>query len=324
MLVVCLRVCCVACAEPAVTVALGADLFRDGVKPMWEDPGNADGGKVVVRVKKGLSSHYWEMVLLAIIGGQLEPADDVCGAVLGVRFHEDTLSIWNKDANNVAGCKMLSDSLVHVLNLPGSRRLEYKCHDRSKRVPKSAGSGAGSAAAPSGPGGLFSRRSPMGPKAVSGPAGPVSTGDPALDLASGSSADAGDRRRRWGTSGGGDGRPPWARGRGDRSNAASGGAPGAAAASSSGGGGGGGGGGGSGGGSGGGLFAGGAGAAGNGGSGAVDGSGDAHRGSWSSKDKGRDLDFGALRDGGGRGAARSATGGGEGGAVEDGWHTVGR
>ena len=30
--------------------------FRDGIKPTWEDPGNAKGGKWIIRLPKGLAS----------------------------------------------------------------------------------------------------------------------------------------------------------------------------------------------------------------------------------------------------------------------------
>jgi len=33
-------------------------MFRSGIKPTWEDPNNAKGGKWIVRLKKGLSSQY--------------------------------------------------------------------------------------------------------------------------------------------------------------------------------------------------------------------------------------------------------------------------
>jgi translation initiation factor 4E len=43
-------------------------LFKDGIKPTWEDPQNQKGGKWMVRLKKGLASRYWEDLILAIIG----------------------------------------------------------------------------------------------------------------------------------------------------------------------------------------------------------------------------------------------------------------
>jgi len=72
-------------------------IFKDGIRPVWEDEANKRGGKWVVRLKKGVADRYWEDLLLAIIGDQfMEAGDEVCGAVLSVRSGEDVLSVWTK------------------------------------------------------------------------------------------------------------------------------------------------------------------------------------------------------------------------------------
>lgn len=38
--------------------------------------------------------------VLAMIGDQLDFGDSVCGAVLSIRFGEDILSIWNRNASD--------------------------------------------------------------------------------------------------------------------------------------------------------------------------------------------------------------------------------
>ena len=75
-------------------------LFRDGIKPMWEDIQNRSGGKFTLRMKKAGVAAIWEETLLAIIGEQLEGNEDVCGAVLSIRYHDDNLSVWHKTADN--------------------------------------------------------------------------------------------------------------------------------------------------------------------------------------------------------------------------------
>jgi hypothetical protein len=61
--------------------------FREGIKPTWEDPSNAKGGKWIVRLPKGLASRFWEEIILALIGAQFTgvPDGEICGAVLSVR-----------------------------------------------------------------------------------------------------------------------------------------------------------------------------------------------------------------------------------------------
>jgi hypothetical protein len=43
-------------------------LFKEGIKPMWEDEANKRGGKWIIRLKKGSSSRCWENLVLAILG----------------------------------------------------------------------------------------------------------------------------------------------------------------------------------------------------------------------------------------------------------------
>lgn len=56
--------------------------FKAGVKPEWEDPTNKDHG--CLQVRKALSpsqlDHYWQNLLLALIGESLDPADVIAGA----------------------------------------------------------------------------------------------------------------------------------------------------------------------------------------------------------------------------------------------------
>lgn len=55
----------------------------------------------MIRVKKVLSSHYWEELILAIIGEQFDVGHELCGAVLSIRNGEDIISIWNKNTDNL-------------------------------------------------------------------------------------------------------------------------------------------------------------------------------------------------------------------------------
>ena len=72
-------------------------IFKDGIRPVWEDEANKRGGKWIIRLKKGVADRYWEDLLLAIIGDQfMEAGEEVCGAVLSVRSGEDVLSVWTK------------------------------------------------------------------------------------------------------------------------------------------------------------------------------------------------------------------------------------
>ena len=61
-------------------------MFKDGIRPLWEDDANKNGGKWIVRLKKGLASRCWENLILAILGEQFMVGEEICGAVVSVRF----------------------------------------------------------------------------------------------------------------------------------------------------------------------------------------------------------------------------------------------
>nr|CAG4641970.1 EOG090X0BMA [Eurycercus lamellatus] len=91
-------------------------LFKDGIKPMWEDDANRWGGKWIVRLRKGLASRCWENLILAMLGEQ---------------FMEDIISVWNRLASDQATTNRIRDTLRRVLNLPPNTILEYKNHTDS-------------------------------------------------------------------------------------------------------------------------------------------------------------------------------------------------
>lgn len=106
-------------------------LFKDGIRPLWEDDANKNGGKWIVRLKKGLSSRCWENLILAILGEQFMVGEEICGAVVSVRFQEDLISVWNRTCSNQAVTSRIKDTLKRILNLPPSTILEYKSHNDS-------------------------------------------------------------------------------------------------------------------------------------------------------------------------------------------------
>eukprot|EP01097_Dermamoeba_algensis_P001080 TRINITY_DN1409_c0_g1_i1.p1 TRINITY_DN1409_c0_g1~~TRINITY_DN1409_c0_g1_i1.p1 ORF type:complete len:202 (-),score=29.04 TRINITY_DN1409_c0_g1_i1:129-734(-) len=106
-------------------------LFKAGIKPMWEDDANKSGGKWILRIKKGLASKYWEDLVLAIVGEQFEVGDEICGAVVSIRYSEDIISIWNRSATDTVATQRIKETIKRVLTLGPNQLLEYKCHDAS-------------------------------------------------------------------------------------------------------------------------------------------------------------------------------------------------
>ncbi|CAN8243988.1 unnamed protein product [Cochlearia groenlandica] len=107
--------------------------FKDGIRPLWEDSANCNGGKWIVRFSKVVTARFWEDLLLALVGNQLDDVDNICGAVLSLRFNEDIISVWNRNASDHQAVMGLRDSIKRHLKLPHAYVMEYKPHDASLR-----------------------------------------------------------------------------------------------------------------------------------------------------------------------------------------------
>ncbi|XP_073993215.1 eukaryotic translation initiation factor 4E homologous protein [Rhodnius prolixus] len=111
-------------------------LFKVGIKPMWEDEANQRGGKWIVRLRKGLASRCWENLVLAMLGEQFMVGQEICGAVVSIRFQEDIICVWNRTASDQATTARIRDTMRRVLNLPTNTVLEYKTHNDSLKSLK--------------------------------------------------------------------------------------------------------------------------------------------------------------------------------------------
>lgn len=103
-------------------------LFKQGIAPVWEDELNANGGKWIVRLKKGLADRFWESLVLAMVSDEFSVGEEICGAVLSVRSNEDIISLWNKSADVPRTNLKIRDILKRVLALPADTIMEYKAH----------------------------------------------------------------------------------------------------------------------------------------------------------------------------------------------------
>ncbi|KAF9902216.1 hypothetical protein EC991_005194 [Linnemannia zychae] len=95
-------------------------LFKDGIKPMWEDPANANGGRWIVTLltkNSELLDRCWMELAYALVGEQLDLNDDICGAVLSRRTKADRLAVWVRDKDNVDAINGIGKRLIKFLDL---------------------------------------------------------------------------------------------------------------------------------------------------------------------------------------------------------------
>ena len=93
---------------PELRTGSDYSLFKQGIRPMWEDEANINGGRWLITLDRKQRSteldRYWLETLLCMIGeGFNEFSNDVCGAVVNVRARQDKLALWTGDANSSSG-----------------------------------------------------------------------------------------------------------------------------------------------------------------------------------------------------------------------------
>lgn len=134
-------------------------IFREGIKPMWEDPHNAHGGRWALRFKRKKPSRVgepdydytnkllsysqyqaaqmWESLLLEVVSGSFAKDrvfDDleVLGIVVSVRREEYVISVWNKTATDVTIINAIRSAILEVTGANLEEvSLEYSPHSES-------------------------------------------------------------------------------------------------------------------------------------------------------------------------------------------------
>jgi translation initiation factor 4E len=114
--------------------------FKTGIKPMWEDPANHEGGKWVITLQVAADLYnldsIWEELLMALIGEYLDdgvPGDHITGCVLGKRRNATKISIWTKDKKATSEVTTIGTHLKELLKV--SATLEYHPHGEESHEP---------------------------------------------------------------------------------------------------------------------------------------------------------------------------------------------
>ena len=105
-----------------------ADLhvFKEGIKPLWEHEANKRGGRWLVHLRKEIVNRCWENILLAMLGEQFMVGEEICGAMVSVRYNEDIISLWNRNADDEGVTNRIRDTFRRVLNLPPDTIIQYQ------------------------------------------------------------------------------------------------------------------------------------------------------------------------------------------------------
>ena len=119
-------------------------IFRAGVKPLWEDPENLEGGAFTLKVRRdeGRAVKTWEEICLLGCGGELQAAfveagitkDHVLGMSYSPRLYWGLITIWTKKGDSFKSVEVLEKMMLERLSpdlRPGSSgEYYYKKHSQ--------------------------------------------------------------------------------------------------------------------------------------------------------------------------------------------------
>jgi len=102
-------------------------MFKEPIKPMWEDESNKNGGRISIKLRKDFTTIIWEEMIFTLIGGILpkEMKDEINGIVVTSRKEYNTLQIWFKTYEDDIICD-LEQCIRDILVIPPEVNLEIK------------------------------------------------------------------------------------------------------------------------------------------------------------------------------------------------------
>ncbi|KAJ7229188.1 translation initiation factor eIF 4e-like domain-containing protein [Mycena pura] len=115
-------------------------LFKSGIKPMWEDEANANGGKWVLTMKNNpaLLDRCWNWLAMALVGEELEEGQDlICGAVVSLRSKVDRIQVWTRFKDDVERLNAMGKKLVKLLDVSEADGigLEFQFNSDDRPMP---------------------------------------------------------------------------------------------------------------------------------------------------------------------------------------------
>ncbi|XP_076044468.1 eukaryotic translation initiation factor 4E-1A-like isoform X2 [Oratosquilla oratoria] len=126
--------------EVASLLPIGCDysLFKQGIKPMWEDERNKKGGRWLINLCKQQRSseldNFWLEVLLLLVGESFEDhSDDICGAVVNVRPKGDKIGVWTGDSKKPESILRIGKKLKSSLGIPAQVSIMYQIHESTAK-----------------------------------------------------------------------------------------------------------------------------------------------------------------------------------------------
>jgi translation initiation factor 4E len=122
-------------------------LFKQGIKPIWEDPKNFKGGKCVIVAPKTSQDEMiaqWVNLTLALMDEEIQA--EVNGVVLSTRAWGNIYSVWVRDARDRKAVSLITEKLQEVF---GAIPVKFQRHQTSIKKKSKGNESSGSSGSPS-------------------------------------------------------------------------------------------------------------------------------------------------------------------------------
>ncbi|CAF1117846.1 unnamed protein product [Rotaria sp. Silwood1] len=114
--------------------------FRTGIRPMWEDPANANGGRWLLTFGSPdmKLDDLWQETLLGMIGDCFSQDSDpqplsrfITGCVVSIRVRGHKMGLWLSEAQNANIVREIGRRWKSMMNLPSNIRIQFETHNES-------------------------------------------------------------------------------------------------------------------------------------------------------------------------------------------------
>lgn len=120
---------------PPSALPAGADyaMFRAGVRPDWEHPSNAGGGRWLARREHQQVDAAWLHLLFFLVGEHAgELAGHITGAVVNVRRKGDKVGVWVRDATNLTAVVEVGRKVRGLLTSNTDDKIQFSIHKEER------------------------------------------------------------------------------------------------------------------------------------------------------------------------------------------------
>lgn len=107
--------------------------FKEGIRPLWEDPQNEQGGSFFMHIKKTFANRIWENILFSVVAQDTEEVRLINGIIIRVLTLEVVFFMWTKKITKEQEARMIA-WVKETAGLSNKIKLEFKPHPKNKPV----------------------------------------------------------------------------------------------------------------------------------------------------------------------------------------------